>query len=159
MNLEKIGEEKMQILKNKTMVILIVSILMISMSASMILTPSADAHTPPWTIVSYAYLVASPNPVGVGQATAIVMWIDTPMVGATVTNDVRRHDYTLTITKPDGKNETKHWDIVTDSTSVQYLQYTPDKSVIYTFKFVYPGQNYTWTSSTPGANQLYGRRN
>ena len=109
------------------MAILIISILMISMGASMILTPTANAHTPPWTIVSYAYLVASPNPVGVGQATAIVMWIDTPMVGATVTNDIRRHDYTLTITKPDGNIETKHWDVVTDSTSVQYFQYTPIK--------------------------------
>ena len=104
MKLEKIGERKMHILKNKTMAILIISILMISMSASMILTPTANAHTPAWTIVSYAYLVASPNPVGIGQTTAIVMWIDTPMVGATVTNDVRRHDYTLTITKPDGVN-------------------------------------------------------
>jgi len=145
----------MQILKNKTMAILIISILMISMSASMILTPTANAHSPAWTIVSYAYLVASPNPVGVGQATAIVMWIDTPMVGATVTNDIRRHDYTLTITKPDGEIETKHWDIVTDSTSVQYLQYTPDIVGTYTLKFDYPGQNYTWTSSTPGANTAY----
>jgi len=145
----------MQILKNKTMAILIVSILMISMSASMILTPTANAHTPAWTIVSYAYLVASPNPVGVGQATAIVMWIDTPIVGATVTNDIRRHDYTLTITKPDGKIETKHYDIVTDPTSVQYLQYTPDTVGNYTLKFDYPDQNYTWTSSTPGANTAY----
>ena len=155
MNLEKIGEEKMHILKNKTMAILIISILMISMSASMILTPTANAHTPAWTIVSYAYLVASPNPVGVGQATAIVMWIDTPMVGATVTNDIRRHDYTLTITKPDGKIETKHYDIVSDPTSVQYLQYTPDQVGNYTLKFDYPDQNYTWTSSTPGANTAY----
>jgi len=145
----------MHILKNKTMAILIISILMISMSASMILTQPVNAHTPAWTIVSYAYLVASPNPVGIGQATAIVMWIDTPMVGATVTNDVRRHDYTLTITKPDGKIETKHWDIVSDSTSVQYLQYTPDLVGDYTLKFDYPDQNYTWTSTTPGANTAY----
>jgi hypothetical protein len=140
----------MHILKNKTMAILIVSILMISMSAVMVLSPPVNAHTPSWTIVSYAYLVASPNPVGVGQATAIVMWIDTPMVGATVSNDVRRHDYTLTITKPDGSNETKHWDVVSDSTSVQYLQYTPDQVGTYTLKFVYPDQNYTFSGSYQG---------
>lgn len=145
----------MQTFERKTIVVLTISILIISMSATMMLAPTATAHSPPWTIVSYAYLVASPNPVGVGQTTAIVMWIDTPMVGATVSNDVRRHDYTLTITTPTGKVETKHWDVVTDSTSVQYLQYTPTELGTYTLKFDYPDQTYTWTSSTPGANAAY----
>jgi hypothetical protein len=118
-------KRKMQIFDKKTTAILAILLLTTSMSATLMLTQTVTAHTPPWTIVSYAYLVASPNPVGMGQSTAIVMWIDTPMVGATVTNDIRRHDYTLTITTPSGHVETKHWDIVTDSTSVQYLQYTP----------------------------------
>jgi hypothetical protein len=143
----------MQKTKNKTLAIMIALILTISMSASMLTT--TQAHTPPWTIVSYAYLVASPNPVGVGQTVAICMWIDTPMVGATITNDVRRHDYSLTITKPDGTVETKNWPIVTDPTSVEYLQYTPTETGVYTLKFNYPDQTYTWTSSTPGANTAY----
>ncbi|HEX7482310.1 MAG TPA: PQQ-binding-like beta-propeller repeat protein, partial [Candidatus Bathyarchaeia archaeon] len=116
---------------------------------------TADAHTPAWIIKSYAYLVAAPNPVGVGQTVAIVMWIDSPLVGATVTNDIRRHDYTLTITKPDGQVDTKHWDVLSDTTSIQYYQYTPDLVGNYTLKFDYPNQTYTWTSTTPGANTAY----
>lgn len=56
--------------------ILIALFLTISMSTSIILTPTVNAHTPAWTIVSYAYLVAAPNPIGVGQTVAIDMWID-----------------------------------------------------------------------------------
>ena len=140
----------MQKIKNQTLAILIALILTIPMSTSIMLAPTTQAHTPPWTIVSYAYLVASPNPVGVGQTVAISMWIDTPMVGATITNDVRRHDYSLTITKPDGTVETKNWPIVTDPTSVEYLQYTPTETGTYTLKFNYPDQTYTWSGTYQG---------
>jgi outer membrane protein assembly factor BamB len=93
--------------------------------------------------------------VGVGQTVAVVMWIDDPLPGATVTNDIRRHGYTLTITKPDGTAETHTWAIVSDSTGIQYYQYTPDQVGNYTFKFDYPAQNYTWTATTPGASTIY----
>jgi len=74
----------MQTFSSKTMVVLTILLLTVSMAATTALIPTSTAHTPAWTIVSYAYLVASPNPVGVGQSVAISMWIDTPMVGATV---------------------------------------------------------------------------
>lgn len=79
------------------------------------------------------------------------MWIDTPLPGATVTNNIRRHDYTLTITKPDGATDSKHWDVISDTTSVQYYQYTPDQEGNYTLKFDYAQQTYTWNAvNTPG---------
>ena len=147
----------MQTILKKTMAILAILIMTISMSAVLIQT--ANAHTPPWTIVSYAYIVVAPNPIGVGQSTAINLWVDTPMLGATITNNIRRTDYTLTITKPDGQTETKHWDVIQDTTSVQYLQYTPDQVGNYTLKFDYGGQKYIWnTANTPGlssANAAY----
>ena len=117
------------------------------------LLPSTEARQPGWTWVSYAYLTASPNPVGVGQTVAVVMWIDGPLPGATVTNDIRRHDYKLTITDPTGQTEVKNYPIVSDTTSVQYTQYTPTKTGNYTFKFEYPEQVYTWGS---GANSYNG---
>ena len=40
---------------------------MLSMSASMMLVPTASAHTPAWQIPTYAYINVAPNPVGVGQ--------------------------------------------------------------------------------------------
>ena len=137
----------MQKQKSKAIGILIATLMIISMSASIMLQPDVSAHSPAWAIVSYAYLSVAPNPVGVGQTVAIVMWVDAPMVSATVTNDIRRHGYTLTITKPDGTTQTQKWDVVSDSTSIQYWQYTPDQLGTYTLKFDYAGQTYTWTGT------------
>jgi hypothetical protein len=70
-----------------------IALFLISIFAvSIVALPSVSAHDPPWTIQSFAYIVPAPNPVGVGQQVAIVMWIDTPLVGAAVTNNIRRHD-------------------------------------------------------------------
>jgi hypothetical protein len=137
------------------MAILIAAILTLSMTASIILQPTVNAHTPPWTVVSYAYMIVAPNPVGVGQTVAVVMWIDCPLPGAVLGNGIRRANYMLTITKPDGKVSTQTWENITDPTGLQYYQYTPDQVGNYTLKFSYPGQNYTWTSSTSGANTIY----
>jgi len=56
----------MQKLKSKTTAIAIAIFLMFSMSASMILIPTTSAHSPPYYIISYAYITAAPNPDGVG---------------------------------------------------------------------------------------------
>jgi outer membrane protein assembly factor BamB len=112
--------------------------------------PTANAHTPIWKITSYAYLMASPNPVGVGQRVAIVMWVDTPMPGALVTNDIKRHDYKLTITAPDGTKEVMNWPVITDPTSIQYTSWTPDQTGTYTMLFEYPQQTYTWEGDFQG---------
>ena len=137
-------------IKRQNFVILIVSILLLSIAIPFANLQSADAHTPPWKIISYAYLVPAPNPVGVGQTIAIVMWIDDPLPSATVTNDIRRHDYTLTITSPSGKIDTQHWDVIEDTTSVQYYQYTPSEIGEYTLKFDYPEQTYEWSGAYQG---------
>jgi hypothetical protein len=119
-------------------------ILTISM-ASIVLLPNTNAHTPAWTTVSYAYLSVAPDPVGVGQTVAVCMWVDTAMPSATVENDIRRHDYKLTIIAPNGAVETKTWDVISDSTGVQFYRYTPTQVGNYTFTFDYPQQTYTWT--------------
>jgi hypothetical protein len=100
------------------------------------------AHDPPWEITSFPYIVPAPNPVGVGQRVLIVMWIDRPLPDANVNNDVRRKDYKLTITAPDDSTEIFEWPIVTDSTSIQYVSYTPDQVGTYTLLFEYAGQLY-----------------
>jgi hypothetical protein len=123
-------------------------------AVSIVALPSVSAHDPPWTIKSFAYIVPAPNPVGVGQQVAIVMWIDTPLVGAAVSNTIRRHDYTLTITDPNGKVETQHWDEIQDTTSVQSYLYTPSVVGTYTLKFEYAQQVYEWNVAgvQPSAN-------
>jgi hypothetical protein len=135
----------MQTFKNKKTTIACLFLLLAAMSASTFLILPTNAHNPPWTQVSYAYLSIAPDPVGVGQKVAIVMWVDSPMVSSTVANDIRRHDYTLTITKPNGQVDTQSWPIVSDTTSLQYYEYTPDQIGTYTAKFDYKGQTYTWS--------------
>ena len=139
-------------LKNKSFAIAIVIFLMIIMTSSIAFVPTASATT----VVSYAYIVAAPNPVGVGQTVAVVMWIDDPLPGATVSNDIRRHGYTLTITKPDGTTEAHTWDVLSDSTGIQYYQYTPAQVGNYTLKFDYPQQTYTWTAAQGGTAAYTG---
>ena len=77
-------------------------ILVLSIAIPLTALSVASAHTPAWSIKSYAYVSAAPNPVGNGQPVYVYMWVDIPLSGALVTNDIRRHDYKLTITQPDG---------------------------------------------------------
>ena len=76
-------------------------------------------------MASYAYLIVEPNPVGVGQTTYIAMMIDVPLPSASEANDIRRHDYQLIITAPDGTTETKSWARIADTTGVQSTSFTP----------------------------------
>ena len=117
--------------------------LMLSIAIPMTSLSTANAHTPAWDIVSYAYVSAAPSPVGVGQTVYVFTWVDIPIAGALVTNNIRRHDYTLIITDPDGQNTTQHWDVVEDTTGIQAYAFTPDKVGNYTLTFNYGGQKHT----------------
>jgi outer membrane protein assembly factor BamB len=138
----------------KTATILIATLLLVSIVATLVTLP-AEAQTS-GEMASYAYLTVEPNPVGVGQTTYVAMWIDFPMPGATEANLVRRHDYKLTITAPDGSTETKTWAEVKDTTGVQSTSFTPDQAGNYTFLFEYPKQNYTWTTAQGGSAAYAG---
>ncbi|HSV49959.1 MAG TPA: hypothetical protein VLH35_06545, partial [Candidatus Acidoferrales bacterium] len=138
----------------KTATILIATLLLVSIVATLVTLPAQAQKS--GEMASYAYLSVEPNPVGVGQTTYIAMWIDFPMPGATEANSVRRHDYKLTITAPDGSTETKTWAEVKDTTGVQSTSFTPDQAGNYTFFFEYPKQNYTWTTTQGGSAAYAG---
>ncbi|TRO46375.1 hypothetical protein E2P30_00160, partial [Candidatus Bathyarchaeota archaeon] len=140
-------ERNTKISTGKSKATLIALVLTLTMAITLVAVPLATAHDPPWTIISYAYIVATPDPVGVGQRLAIVMWVDTPLPSAVIPNDIRRHDYKLTITAPDETTEVMTWDVVEDTTSIQYVSYTPTQVGTYTLLFEYPEQIYTWSGS------------
>jgi outer membrane protein assembly factor BamB len=121
-------------------------LLIFTVSSTLAILPITNAHDPVWTIPTYAYVTVSPDPVGVGQQMFVIMWIDKVAPSAAVDNDIRFHDYKLTITKPDGSTEIKTFDTIHDTTSSQFTLYTPDQIGVYTFKFEYPGETYTWTT-------------
>jgi hypothetical protein len=129
----------------KTKSIAIAIFLTILMMASIMLVPSTSAHTPAWQIPTYAYINASPNPVGTGQSVEIIMWLNLVPDGAVIANDIRFQNYHLIITAPDGTNTTQTWAIVQDSTSAQDYFFTPTQTGTYTLTFNFPGMVYTWT--------------
>jgi outer membrane protein assembly factor BamB len=126
---------------------MIVIFLMLTMVVPLTLLATTSAHTPTWNIPSFAYLAAQPSPVGVGQSVQVYMWVDAPMPSAAEGNDIRRHDYKLTITAPDGKTDVKTWPIIWDTTGVQYYSFTPDQVGTYTLLFEYPSQLFTWNTT------------
>ena len=104
--------------------------------------PSTNAHTPVWNIPTFAYIHASPNPVGVGQSVIVNFWLDKIFDGATVNNDWRFHNYNLTIIKPNGSLETQMFEYVPETGSNIYTHITPDQVGNYTLIFSFPGQAY-----------------
>jgi outer membrane protein assembly factor BamB len=127
--------------------IILTALMMTSIAASAL--PNVSAHTPSWNIPTHAYIEATPDPVGVGQSMIIFMWVDqvfgagfeTNAVAA-LANNYRFHNYNLTIVAPDGNVTTKIFDTIVDSTSNQYMQFTPDQVGTYHLYFSFPGQAY-----------------
>jgi len=141
----------MKFSETKSKLSTIALILLLTVSATLVALPVASAD-PSTEITSYAYLLAIPNPVGVHQTTYITLWVDAPLPLADVDNDIRRHDYKLTITKPDENIETMDWPVIEDTTGLAFTAYTPDQVGEYTLQFDYPGQVYTW-DETAGMRQ------
>ena len=120
--------------------------LMLAMAVAFIALPAANAHTPPWTLPTHAFLSVSPNPVGVGERVIIVAWVDWPLPDTGLSNDIRFRDYKVTITGPDGQTVTINMPS-TDPTSTSYTFYTPTQIGTYSFVFSHPGIVYTWNAT------------
>jgi len=145
----------MQNLSKTKIYTLIALILLLTITIPIVALPATNAHTPPWTIVSYAYMTAAPSPVGVGQQVAVFMWVDTALTGASSSpgssNNIRRANYQLTITDPNGQTTTQNWPVISDPTGIQSYYLTPTLAGNYTLTFNYPQQTYVWNSTnTPG---------
>ncbi len=145
--------------KNKALAISIAILLIISTGTSMNLFPKAIAHTPAWQIPTQAFIVAAPNPIGVGQQVHVYMWLaevygaaggTSAAIGTNAStastgllaNNYRFLNYKLTITAPDGTVTTQTFAVITDTTSSQYTLFTPSQTGSYTLDFSYPGQVY-----------------
>jgi len=94
----------MTIAKNKKAT-LIALFLMLTITATLVVLPIANAHTPAWTnIPTHCYVAVAPETIGVNQGVLIVFWIDwIPPTAAGAYGD--RWTFYLDITKPDGTTE------------------------------------------------------
>ena len=124
---------------DKTKTASIALILMLTFSATILALPMVSAHDPPWNVPTYAYIYASPNPIGVGQTAVLIFWLDKiPPTAAGVGGD-RWSNMTVEVTKPD---ETKQrlGPFTSDPVGGGWTTYTPDQVGTYTFVFSFPGQ-------------------
>ena len=127
---------------SKSIAALFALFLMLTMAVSLVAIPAGNAHTPAWVITDSAYIAVEPNPIGVGQTLYITLWTAQPMPDSAQTNNIRKQDYTLTITAPNGKTNTQHWDVVDNTGGELTTTYTPDQVGEYVAKFSYGGQTY-----------------
>ncbi len=93
----------------------------------MILSPIVNAHDPPWTLDTWAYINVTPEPTGVNQPVFVSMWIDKVPPGATGPWGPRWHNFMVEITKPDGTKRTIG-PFDSDSVGGAWTQYTPRSS-------------------------------
>jgi hypothetical protein len=145
---------EMKFVKSKKSAILIVLLLMISMSTSMAFVPNVRAHSPPLQIPSYAFLNVAPNPAGIGQTVTVDMWLGQVPPTALAQYGDRWMNYKVTVTKPDGTNETLG-PFTSDDTGGFATTYTPTAIGNYTFVFNFLGQTLAGNNPAPGAPNPY----
>ena len=133
--------------KNKIITISIALVLMLSMAASMILTPStlAQVYFPPgYDVPTYAFINVAPNPIGIGQTVNVNFFLS-----SVLESSERPQNMYVTITDPAGTNTTKG-PYTGDTTGGTFFNFVPDKIGNYIFQFWYGGQITTgnnWTRS------------
>ncbi len=59
-----------------TKIATISTIITIILGVTMVIIPLANAHDPPWTLDTWAYINVTPEPIGVDQPVFVSMWID-----------------------------------------------------------------------------------
>jgi hypothetical protein len=136
----------MQNAKNKTMATLITLLLMSAMAILLVALPTAKAQFS--TRETYAYIGATPNPIGVGQETLIHLGI-TQQIGTVTAGWL---GLTVTVTKPDGTTETLG-PFKTDATGGTGTVYTPSVVGNYTLQTHFP-QQFNTTGATVNTTYL-----
>jgi hypothetical protein len=118
---------------------IVTATLLLTLTVSVLAALPVNAHTPPWSIPTYAYVAAAPDPVGVNQPVAIVFWTDKVPSTAAGSGGDRWRDLTVDISKPDGTKETLG-PFVSDPVGGGYALFTPDQVGQYTIQFNFPKQ-------------------
>ncbi len=116
------------------------AILLLTLSAFISTASFTFAHTPAWTIPTYAYVALSPERLGVGESALVVVWLDKYPPTAEGTGGDLWRGFTLDITKPDGSKETIGPIEPSSQVGSAYVVYRPTQVGDYIFVFSWPGQ-------------------
>ena len=135
----------------KTKIMTMVSLLIIVISALLITIPSTIAQEPDIIKQTFAFIGATPNPIGVNQEVLL-------HVGITDFLEVTTDGWeglTVTVTKPDGSTETLG-PFRTDATGGTGTILVPTMVGTYKLQTHFPGQLYTWDRPAGFAPGLLG---
>jgi outer membrane protein assembly factor BamB len=124
---------------NKTKTTTLALILILTFSVTTLTLSTVSAHEPAWTIPTYSYIIASPNPVGIGQECFVLFWVNWVPPGSGGLGGDRWRNLKVEVTKPDGTTEMLG-PFTSDPIGGSYAAYTPDQIGTYTFEFTFPGQ-------------------
>jgi len=122
----------MNMLRNKIIAITIATFFILSMTASMTLIPSTEAHTPPYTITAvYSYCIVAPNVIGTGQTVDVDFWANNiPPTAVGETGD--RWTFMVNVTAPDGTQSSLE-PFTSDPVGGTYTTFVPTQTGNYTF--------------------------
>ena len=138
--LSKRREKKMKKLKDKTL-FCVALVLLLGISAVAFLMPEVNAHTPPWTVPTTAYVSCRTRRHWRWPDTTIVVWVDrySPTAGGGVGQ--RWNGFMITITKPDGTKETMGHGKCRSDRCQRLAEYSRPMQVgTYTIVFSWPGE-------------------
>jgi len=128
----------MATLKCKATAIAFSLLLMLAITTSLVAVPLANAHDPPWSVPTYSFCNAAPDPVGLGQTVAVNFWVNMPPPTASAQYGDRWTGMTVKVTKPGGTTETLG-PFTSDATGGTFTTYTPTELGEYTFQMFFPG--------------------
>jgi outer membrane protein assembly factor BamB len=143
-DIDKIGRHK------KTLLSIIALVVLLASSVFAVL-PIADAHTPAWTVPTYAFLNVAPNPVGVNQQLNINMWLNFAPITANAQYGDRWQNFKVNVTLPDGTLQTLG-PFASDAVGAKWVSYTPTQIGTYTFVFWFPGQTIEGANPAPSGS-------
>jgi len=115
---------------------MLVAVLILSITVTLVVIPSANSQTAQYTKKVYPFCGASPNPVGVGQLITLHIGI-TDQVNWALYGGPGWSGITVTVTRPDNKTETLG-PFTTDTTGGTGAFYTPTMLGTYYFQTNFP---------------------
>jgi outer membrane protein assembly factor BamB len=146
---EKKPKEETINLKIKTNnIISIIAILIMATGMLAAISPAANAHTPAWTIPTYAYLSITPNPQQVNNNLHLEMWLNALVPTSGGLGGDRWHNFKIDVTAPDGTKQTLG-PFESNQPGDQQASFVPNQIGNYTFVFSYPGQVLTNGTGVP----------
>ncbi len=125
-------------LHKKINFLIIVFLFLFIFSTLFVTIPETDAHSPPLTLETSAFISVSPNPSWLFQTVNITVWLDRAPPNVSDSENCWS-PFIVKITKPDGTIETLG-PYPSDNSGHATIQYCPTQTGHYTLQFIFPGQ-------------------